>query len=77
MKTIVFVREVPETPDGVKVSGEGQMTAEGAGSFLTDPIDPYSVETAMKIREEHGGEVQVISAGSPRAETRCPDSWYS
>ncbi len=68
MKTIVFVKEVPETPDGVKVSELGQISADSGGTFLTDPIDPYSVETALKIREDQGGEVVVLSLGTSRTE---------
>jgi electron transfer flavoprotein beta subunit len=68
MKTIVFVKEVPETPDGVKVSEHGQIAADAGGSFLTDPIDPYSVEAALKIRESQGGEVVVMSSGASRSE---------
>ena len=68
MKTIVFIKEVPETPDGVKVSDSGQLAVEGDRPFLTDPIDPYSVETALKIREEKGGEVVVLTVGSEKAE---------
>ena len=40
MKTIVFVKEVPETPDGVKVSDQGQMMADAGGASSPIRLTP-------------------------------------
>ncbi len=68
MKAIVFVKEVAETPDGVSVTSDGQLSSGEGGAFLTDPIDPYSIETALQLKDKSGGEVIAITAGEPRAE---------
>ncbi len=68
MKAIVFVKEVPETPEGVSVSENGQVQAAGGGNFLTDPIDPFAIETALQLKDAKGGEVHAVTAGNSRAE---------
>ena len=40
MKAIVCVKEVPETPEGVRATEQGYLVAKEDGSFLIDPIGP-------------------------------------
>jgi len=42
------------------------MLREGVESKM-NPYDLYAIETALKIREEHGGTVRAISMGPPQA----------
>ncbi|MFH1279107.1 MAG: electron transfer flavoprotein subunit beta/FixA family protein [Candidatus Eisenbacteria bacterium] len=74
MKAIVCVKEVPETPDGVRATDQGYLSAKEDGSFLVDPIGPYAVETALRLRDQKGGEVVVICQGTARAEKILKES---
>lgn len=67
MKAIVCVKEVAETPDGVRLTDGGFLTVKEDASFLIDPIGPYAVETALQLRDTKGGEVVALCAGTARA----------
>jgi electron transfer flavoprotein beta subunit len=65
-KVLVFVKQVPEITD-IKVDPEtGTLIREGVPSIL-NPFDEFAVEEALRIREQHGGEVTVASMGPPQA----------
>jgi electron transfer flavoprotein beta subunit len=77
MKAIVCVKEVPETPDGVKATEQGYLTAREDGSFLIDPIGPYAIETALQLRDQKGGEVVALCLGPARAEKLLKESAFA
>ncbi|MFW9917481.1 MAG: electron transfer flavoprotein subunit beta/FixA family protein [Candidatus Thorarchaeota archaeon] len=65
-KILVFVKQVPEIAD-VKVDPKtGTLIREGVPSIL-NPFDEFAVEEALRIRENHGGEITVVSMGPPQA----------
>ena len=65
-KILVFVKQVPEVTE-VKVDPEtGTLIREGVPSIL-NPFDEFGVEEALRIREQHGGEITVVSMGPPQA----------
>ena len=67
MRIIVPIKQVPET-SSVKMDEEtGTMIREGVEAIV-NPLDLYAIETALCLREEHGGEVVVISMGPPDAD---------
>ena len=67
MKIIVPVKQVPET-NAVKMDEEtGTMVRDGVEAII-NPLDLYAIESAILLREEHGGEVIAISMGPPKAE---------
>lgn len=45
----------------------GTMIREGVEAIV-NPLDLYAIETAVRLREEHGGETVCISMGPPAAE---------
>ncbi|MBN1825255.1 MAG: electron transfer flavoprotein subunit beta/FixA family protein [Candidatus Eisenbacteria bacterium] len=67
MKAIVCLKEVPETPDGVRVAEEGYLAPRGDAAYLVDPIGPYALETALQLRDRSGGEVIALCVGRPGA----------
>ncbi|RPJ49216.1 MAG: electron transfer flavoprotein subunit beta/FixA family protein [Candidatus Latescibacterota bacterium] len=77
MKAIVCVKEVPETPEGVRVTEEGSLAPREDASFLIDPIGPYAIETALQLRDKKGGSVVVLSVGSKRAEKILKESAFA
>jgi electron transfer flavoprotein beta subunit len=74
MKAFVCVKEVPETPEGVRVTDQGSLEAREDAAFLIDPIGPYAVETALQLRDKKGGTVVVLCAGTRRAEKMLKES---
>ena len=68
MRIIVPIKQVPET-NAVKMDEEtGTMVRDG-DEVIINPLDLYAIESAILLREEHGGEVIAISMGPPKAET--------
>lgn len=67
MKILVFVKQVPDT-DNVKIDPKtGNLKREGVKSMM-NPYDANAVETALRLKEAHGGTVCAISMGPPQAE---------
>lgn len=63
MKILVCIKQVPES-NRVEVDPvTGVLKRDGAASKM-NPYDLYAIETALRIREEKGGTVQVISMGA-------------
>ncbi|UCH88302.1 MAG: electron transfer flavoprotein subunit beta/FixA family protein [Thermoplasmata archaeon] len=66
MKIVACVKQVPDTTE-VKIDEKtGTLIREGVPSII-NPFDQFAVELAIKLKEEHGGEVSVISMGPPQA----------
>jgi electron transfer flavoprotein beta subunit len=42
------------------------MVREGVEAII-NPLDLYAIEIAIRLREEHGGEIVVVSMGPPKA----------
>ncbi|HDQ13483.1 MAG TPA: electron transfer flavoprotein subunit beta/FixA family protein [Sediminispirochaeta sp.] len=67
MKIIVPIKQVPETGN-VKMDTEtGTIIRDGSESII-NPLDLYAIETAIELKEKHGGSVTAISMGPPAAE---------
>lgn len=66
MRIIVPIKQVPETSDVRLDEATGTMIREGVESVI-NPLDLYSIESALRIRAEQGGEVIALSMGPPGA----------
>ena len=68
MNIVVPIKQVPETSN-VKMDPEkGTMIRAGVESVI-NPLDLYAIESALRLREEHGGVVTAITMGPPPAAT--------
>ena len=66
MRIVVPIKQVPET-NAVKMDEEtGTMIREGVEAIV-NPLDLYAIESAIRLRDEHGGEVIAVSMGPPKA----------
>lgn len=67
MNILVCIKQVPDTKD-VKLDPEtNTMSREGVASIM-NPFDRHALEEAVRIKEELGGTVTVLSMGPPQAE---------
>jgi electron transfer flavoprotein beta subunit len=63
---VVCVKQVPDTTD-VRIDPEtNALIRDGVASIL-NPFDENAIETALQLREKHGGKVSVLSMGPPQA----------
>ena len=66
MHIVVCVKQVPDTTD-VRIDPEtNALIRDGVASIL-NPFDENAIETALQLREKHGGKVSVLSMGPPQA----------
>ncbi len=73
MKIFVCVKQVPET-NQVEVDENGSLVRDGVDSKM-NPYDLYALETALKLKEELGGEVTVLTMGPPQAQTIIKEAY--
>ena len=67
MKIIVCVKQVPDAKDVRLDPKTNTMAREGVQSIM-NPFDRHAVEEGVRLKEEYGGTVSVISMGPPQAE---------
>lgn len=66
MKIIVCIKQVPDTTE-IKIDPvTNTLKREGVPSII-NPDDKAGLETALRLKEQYGGEVTVISMGPPQA----------
>jgi len=66
LNTIVCIKQVPDTTE-VKINPEtGTLIREGVPSII-NPFDTYAIEEGLRLKEQFGGKVTVISMGPPQA----------
>jgi electron transfer flavoprotein beta subunit len=66
MKIAVAIKQVPLRDSPLRVNAAGTWIDDGNLGFEINEPDAYALEEALQLREEHGGEVIVISAGRAR-----------
>ncbi|KPJ54217.1 electron transfer flavoprotein subunit beta [candidate division TA06 bacterium DG_24] len=68
MKVIICLKQVPDSEASIVVRSDGQGIEEQGITFVVNPYDEYAVEEAIQIKEQHGGEVTVVTVGPPATE---------
>lgn len=73
MRIIVCLKQVPDTNE-VKINKEtGTLIRDGVPSII-NPDDMNALEESLRIKDENGAEVVVISMGPPQAESALRDA---
>ena len=67
MKIIVCVKQVPDTKGGVKFNPDGTLD-RGAMLTIMNPDDKAGLEAALRLKDQYGAEVKVLTMGLPKAE---------
>src|ERR1035437_8072595 len=66
MKIIVAIKQVPERDAQVRIDAAGKWIEDSGLQFTLNEPDAYALEEALQLKEKHGGEVVVLSAGPER-----------
>ncbi len=66
MKIIVPIKQVPETSN-VKMDPETGTVIRTGVEAVVNPLDLYAVETALRLKEKHGGTVVAVTMGPQQA----------
>ncbi len=66
MKIVVCIKQVPDTKGGVKFNPDGTLD-RGAMLTIMNPDDKAGLEAALRLKDEYGAEVTVLTMGLPKA----------
>ncbi len=66
MKTVVLIKQVPDSPD-VRLDPATGVLKRDRNKGIANPEDKYAVEMALGLRERNGGTITVLSMGPETA----------
>ncbi len=66
MKVVVCVKQVPDTKGGVQFNPDGTLN-RAAMLTIMNPDDKAGLEAALRLKDEFGAEVTVLTMGLPKA----------
>ena len=66
MKVVVCIKQVPDTKGGVKFKPDGTLD-RGAMLAIMNPDDKAGLEAALRLKDQYGAEVTVLTMGLPKA----------
>ncbi|WP_421380316.1 electron transfer flavoprotein subunit beta/FixA family protein [Bacillus salacetis] len=66
MNIYVLMKRTFDTEEKISISN-GQISEDGA-EFIINPYDEYAIEEAIQVRDEHGGEITVVTVGGEEGE---------
>ncbi|MBM6861156.1 electron transfer flavoprotein subunit beta, partial [Clostridium saudiense] len=67
MNILVCIKQVPGTTKVEVDPITGVLKRDGVDSKM-NPYDLYALETGLKIKENNGGTISVLTMGPPQAE---------
>ncbi|MCQ3813275.1 MAG: electron transfer flavoprotein subunit beta/FixA family protein [Acidimicrobiia bacterium] len=67
MKILCCVKRVPAPGAKINVTADGSQVDAAHLGFTTSPHEECAVEGAVQLREQHGGEVTVLTVGPTEA----------
>jgi electron transfer flavoprotein beta subunit len=67
MKIIVCIKQVPDAKDVRLDPKTNTMAREGVAAIM-NPFDRHALEEGVRLKEQYGGSVTVVSMGPPQAE---------
>ena len=67
MKVVVCIKQVPDTKGGVKFNPDGTLD-RAAMMTIMNPDDKAGLEAALRLKDQYGAEVTVLTMGLPKAE---------
>ncbi len=66
MKIIVCMKQVPVQDSLLKITDDNTWVHEDELNWEINESDNYAMEAALRLKEEHGGEVVLLSMGPDR-----------
>ena len=66
MKILVCVKQVPDTTE-IRINPETNTLIRDGVPSIVNTFDAYALEMAARLKDEHGGEITVISMGPEQA----------
>ncbi len=65
---VVLVKQVPDTATRIKIASGGTEIERQGVNFVVNPYDEFAIEEALRLREQHQGQVTVLTVGDEKSE---------
>ncbi len=75
VKILVCIKQVPGTSKVQVDEKTGVLLRSGVAAKL-NPYDLYALETALRLKEAHGAEVDVLTMGPPQSEAIVREAFW-
>ena len=66
MRIAVCIKQVPDTESRLRVAADGRWVDEEELPFVINESDTYALEEGLRLAEQTGGEVVIVSLGPER-----------
>jgi electron transfer flavoprotein beta subunit len=66
MKILVAIKQIPRRDATPQIDESGRWNPDEQSEFETNEPDAFALEEALQLKDRHGGEVVVLSAGPER-----------
>jgi electron transfer flavoprotein beta subunit len=67
MNIAVCINHVPDTATKIRINASGNAIDQNGVSFVLNPYDEFALEEALRLKDETGASVKVISVGKDEA----------
>ena len=67
VKIVVCIKQVPDTKGGVQFNPDGTLD-RAAMLAIMNPDDKAGLEAALRLKDQYGAEVTVLTMGLPKAD---------
>ncbi|HNX76587.1 MAG TPA: electron transfer flavoprotein subunit beta/FixA family protein [Candidatus Rifleibacterium sp.] len=74
MKIFVCIKQVPDSTR-VDIDPETMTLKRGGVDSKINPFDLYAIETAVRLKEAHDGQICAISMGPPQSEAALREAF--
>ncbi len=74
MKVVVCIKQVPDTKGGVKFKPDGTLD-RAAMLTIMNPDDKAALEAALRLKDQYGAEVTVVTMGLPKADEMLREAY--
>lgn len=68
MQIAVLIKQVPDTATRIRVREDGKDIVREGIKWVMNPYDEFALEEALRLKEQHGGEVVLFCLGPARVE---------
>jgi electron transfer flavoprotein beta subunit len=66
VNVVVLLKQTPDTESVIRISSDGGSIVTGDLKWIINPYDEFAVEAALRLKEQHGGTVIIVSWGPQR-----------
>ena len=66
MNIVVILKQTPDTESVIRIGADGRSIVTQGLKWIINPYDEFAIEAGLRLREQHGGKVSVVSYGPQR-----------